>query len=230
MKLQPSGGRHHGGGRFCDPSAKNRFFALRAKTALQRVGYWMKPGSLCHHCRHRLLLSWLTMHVKIICLSVVVGCGQKKYVMESEMVKIIDHRGSKVKVSWNDGEDTWEELCEMKKEAKDLLAKYCSEKGLENDREWDSVESYQREKKREWFARLQDFVADTRLLREYDRLTTALHSEFKRCRKQGDMETMITFGRAFKESIDIRKHGGRVHLPIDLQSRIKEKALKKYLY
>lgn len=155
------------------------------------------------------------------------------YVAESEIMEIVGHKfeGAKatVEVRWDDGVTEWMSLGELKEDAKDLLARYCNEKGLEDKKGWEWVAQYWNETKSHWFDRVRDVIANARMLREHDRLTTSLHSVYKKCCKDNDIESMVAFGRAFKESIDMRKHGGKVHLRIDLHGRIKEKALKKYL-
>lgn len=158
----------------------------------------------------------------------------KSYASESEITEIVSHieaegTTTKVEVRWSHGETEWMSLRELMKDSKDVLAKYCNEKGLKNKKGWKWVAKYQKETKNHWFDRMQDVVANAPMLRDHDRLTTALHSAYKKCRGEEDNESMVAFGRAFKESIDMRKHGGKVHLPIELHKRIKEKTLKKYL-
>jgi hypothetical protein len=117
----------------------------------------------------------------------------------------------------------------MKKDAKDDLAKYARKQHLENTKGWTWVKEYLRSKSGRWFERTQDCVADIKQTRDYDRLTTSLHSAYKRSKGGHDKDTTEALGRAFKKSIDIRKHGGKVGLDYTLRSHIREKALHKYL-
>jgi hypothetical protein len=67
-------------------------------------------------------------------------------------------------------------------------------------------------------------------LRKFDRLTKNLYSAYAKAQKEAlldpDDNTTLTLGQAFKNSIDLRKHGGKVGLPADLWGRIREKALQ----
>ena len=156
-----------------------------------------------------------------------------KFTTESEMTDIVSHEGTgkdtKVLAYYDDGTKVPLPLKEVKKYAKDLLAKYCRQNKLEEEEGWKWVEKYWKKLKKQWFTSTQKLVANAQMLREHDRLTTALHTEYKRCWNTNDMESMVAFGQAFKKSIDMRKHGGKVPLPIHLHKRIKEKALKRYL-
>jgi hypothetical protein len=86
---------------------------------------------------------------------------------------------------------------------------------------------------RGWFAKVQDNLADVGQLRSFDRLTKKLHTAYKKAQKEAsydpDDETTLILGQAFKNSIDLRKHGGKVGLPADLWGRVKEKTLQKFL-
>lgn len=167
-------------------------------------------------------------------LSKTLGWGwATRYIAESEMMDIVSHEGtgsrSKVLVYFDDGTKEWRSLEEVKEDAEDLLAKYGRKNHLEKEKGWEWVETYWKRLGKKWFKRTQALVAKTQILRDHDRLTTALHSEYKRATKSGNTETMVAFGKAYKQSIDMRKHGGKVTLPICLHKNIKEKGLKSYL-
>jgi hypothetical protein len=86
---------------------------------------------------------------------------------------------------------------------------------------------------RGWFAKVQDYLADVNQLRMYDRLTKKLYSAYTKAQKEAsydpDDETTLILSQCFKNSIDLRKHGGKVGLPADLWGRVNEKALHKFL-
>ena len=73
------------------------------------------------------------------------------------------------------------------------------------------------------------YMSDVKRLRDYDRLTTALHSVYKKSIKDGwDWQVSEDLGRAYKDSVDIRKHGGKVELNRGLIPLIREKVLHEY--
>ena len=81
------------------------------------------------------------------------------------------------------------------------------------------------------FKAVQDYLEDTDWLVEQSRLTEQLHSAFLKSMHQRITEEDATraLGSAFKQSIDITKHGGFVDLPLSLRNHVKGKALQKYL-
>jgi hypothetical protein len=156
-----------------------------------------------------------------------------RYISDSEMTDIVSHEvtggNTKVLVVFDDGTKEWRSFEDVKEDAEDLLARYGRKNQLETENGWEWVNKYWRKLGKKWFDRTQDLVAKSQTLRDHDRLTTALHTEYKRACKGGNMESMVAFGRAYKQSIDMRKHGGKVTLPIRLHKNIKEKGLKPYL-
>jgi hypothetical protein len=156
-----------------------------------------------------------------------------KFKSESEMMEILSHEGTGddtvVVVYFDDGTKRKLTIKEARPDAEDLLAKYCDEKGLGEEDGWKWVASYKKKMDKRWLERTQEVVSNTRMLREHDRLTKVLHAEYTRSYAKEDFDSMVAFGRAFKKSIDIRKHGGKVQLPLHLHKRITEKNLKPYL-
>jgi hypothetical protein len=211
---------HKGTGRYTEVQVK---WATGERTWVRLSSMqWQIPEMLAEYARKNNLLHCTGWH------------WAKRHVRDSEIASIEGHKKEKglilVRIVWDDGDYTWESIDDMKPVATDLLADYAFGNYLENTKGWIWVKTYKQEKLDCWFERAQDYAANIQLLRDYDRLTTALHSAYKKSQQEGgDEETTQALGRAFKNSIDIRKHGGKVDLPFELRSYLREKALHKYL-
>ena len=156
----------------------------------------------------------------------------KSQVFEAEMTGILDHRevkdGIQVEVIWQDGLTSWCSLDEIKEDATSFLVTYAKEKKLQDTHGWTWVKKHLKAMKNEWFEKVQELLSDVKQMREHDQLTTSLCGRYKKCLKNNEIENAEDFGKAFKESIDIRKHDGKVNLPIHLQLRLKKRSLEKY--
>lgn len=145
----------------------------------------------------------------------------QKYFSTTEVVGIESHTGSgkkiKLTIRFDDGSIDTEPMHELMKDSKDLLAQYCQDKGLSKAKGWEWVSRYMVDRKKDWFSRVQTYLTDVMKLCDFDRLTSKLHGLFKH---EQNAEYRTAFGQAYKESIDIRKHGGKVHLPIALHSKV----------
>jgi hypothetical protein len=79
-----------------------------------------------------------------------------------------------------------------------------------------------------WWIRTVEFMVDMESRKRSQRLISALHTMWRKRLKEGMQQESRIFGRAFKESIDVTKHGGKVALPTELWKHI-EYNLRCYL-
>jgi RNA dependent RNA polymerase len=141
--------------------------------------------------------------------------------LEVGMVEVLLH--------FDDGSQKWTSVEQVPEDGKDLLAAYATENGLVEEQEWRVVRNYIESQNDSWFERTQCFMADLHMLRNYDRLTTVLHTTFKKALREGwDIRVCEELGQAFKDSINIRKHGGKVALTRGIIPLIGETALQEY--
>ena len=137
------------------------------------------------------------------------------YVRTPLISKIIKHQGLRLQVLWDDGETTWEQLASLKTqdEYQESLVDYAEKNQLLQKKGWIWAKQYLDQKKRNWFKVVQqDIIANTVRQVEYSRLTELLHKAYtKSCKLYGisDPDT-IALGQAFKQSLDICKHGRKV--------------------
>ena len=144
----------------------------------------------------------------------------------ADIICIVDHRvehGKTVefKVKFDDGDETmWvdRDLVELA-----MVVNYAKEKNISpQTRGWKWLEQSISQAKKNWFTTVQDRVADVQLMSQQRRLMEKL---YRAHRKRNDVtdEDSKTFGRAFKKSLDILKHGGRIPLPAFLRPEIAPK-------
>ena len=162
----------------------------------------------------------------------------RSLIRDSQLTAIQKHRvrgGSlQVLVKWDHGEETWESVSELSQNAdeeeREKLARYAQENDLLDCKGLTWAEKHLKERSRKWLDPVQRYLIDPDRLVESSRLTEALHHAYVKSMKSGAPEQDIkALGRAFKQSIDISKHGGIVDLPFHLRKQVNEKKLKKYL-
>jgi hypothetical protein len=64
----------------------------------------------------------------------------------------------------------------------------------------------------DWWSAAQGFMMDVQLRTSSNRLIGSLHDMWKKNLREHRQQDAILFGRAFKQSIDVLKHGGKVDL------------------
>ena len=157
----------------------------------------------------------------------------KELTRDSCIVKVTSHRRREGKweaeILFDDQETMWDTVGNIMQDEDDarFLYDYAKENNLLNTKGWMRLKNHERD----WFKDVQDSLADVNSLWAFDKLTATLHSAYIRYRKDLDTDdsTSIALGNAFKQSIDIRKHGGKVELPFHLRDHIKNKNLHKYI-
>lgn len=120
---------------------------------------------------------------------------------------------------YSDGDKTWQPLEYAKKDVhcKVLLGAYAWENNLYDEPGWEDVDGY-------WLEAVHDIMCTQRRSNEIIRLVVELHRLYeKRCDEFGGNETYcILFGRAWKQSLEIEKHGGKIKLPLYLYNALPE--------
>ncbi|KAI2498571.1 RNA-dependent RNA polymerase [Fragilaria crotonensis] len=162
----------------------------------------------------------------------------KDFIRPSELAEILEHDERdgdlQVRVIWDHGEVDWESVLELREnevqENREKLARYAQEKDLLRCEGWTWAESYLQGLSQKWLDPVQCYLVDTDRLVERSRLTEALHNAYCKSINHGSSEQDIkALGRAFKQSIDISKHGGMVDLPFYLRKQVRGTKLQKFL-
>ena len=163
----------------------------------------------------------------------------QSYIRPLELVTIHEHGtqgGSlQVLVTWDNGDEEWESVLELSQnevyDNREKLARYAQENNLLRKKGWAWAEKHLKERSGKWLEPVQRYMADMDRLMEQSRLTEALHGAYRKSLDSGEASEQDTdaLGRAFKQSIDITKHGGMVDLPLYQQKQLKKKKLMKYM-
>merc|ERR1712238_315349 len=163
----------------------------------------------------------------------------ERHMQDAGVTDIISHRAKgkllEIKELYDDGTTHWASMGSIKKdgddEEKDKLFEYAKEKNLLNRQGFTWLKVYSNQKVKAWFENLQNHMADVTKKYDHNRLTTMLFSAYKKMHEKKGIndDDTVALGRAFKQSLDIQKHGGKVKVPYYLRSEIKEKAFHNYL-
>lgn len=151
----------------------------------------------------------------------------KKFCRETRLVKVVSHRHKKGKkleaeLMYENGETEWDTIENIKKDPEELsfLKVYAKRKGLQRTKGFITICRDQR--KGSWFNLVQNKASNIEQLYNSEKLIQRLGRVYKDFRKNhgvGDSTTKA-FGSAWKQSIDIQKHGGKVKLPIHLRQHL----------
>lgn len=162
----------------------------------------------------------------------------REYLRKPLVEECRSHRGRgislRVEICWDDGEVSWELATELDKDVqcRAAVVEYAKEKGLLKRKDWFWAKQHLENQSKKWFKSVQMVLSDSQRLVEYSKLTESLHNAYIKRSKHGfdakDQDT-IALGRAFKQSLDICKHGGKVDLPFHLRKQIRDKSLQKHL-
>ena len=151
----------------------------------------------------------------------------KGFLRDEENETVLDHRKNsrgliQIKVQWDKSDVEWKDLSwfqinedEKEEEPPAALITYVQEKKLIGA-DWKWVNSHINKAKEKWLQYTQDILADSNRLTCIASLTKKLYSAHTNAKK---LQDKVAYGRAYKESNDIRKHGGRVHLPFRLWTK-----------
>ena len=164
------------------------------------------------------------------------GWSWVKYDQEEvEIIEIRQHR-----CRWNKGKNgALKELLEVEvryagesetewQDAKtvhvELMIKYTNEKKIKlTGRDWKWLSLELKDEQNKWFENAQDCMANVQHMSHHDNLVKKLHGLWKEnyttnggCSSQDAKD----FGNAFKEAIDVGKHGGKVEIPLRLRDEV----------
>lgn len=160
--------------------------------------------------------------LKNLALKEAFPCHISKHRMQSNQVQVL--------VGFDNSEEKWMNLGAVPEEGMDLVVSYASTKKLINRKCWEKAKFHIQERNTLWFENTQAVMGDLPVIRDQDRLTTTLHSAYRHALDQHmDQRIVQGLGQAFKESIDIRKHGGKVVIPRGLKSHVREERLHAYI-
>jgi hypothetical protein len=157
---------------------------------------------------------------------------EKEFEIQAE--KILDHRYNtksatlEVQVLWDDGTEEW---CTLKsfrgKGTTAALVSYAKEKKLQDQTDWEWLKPDIKDSRDNWLKAAQDVLANVQRMAGIDALTKKLHKQWEK--RSMDDPDGLAFGRAYKESNDLLKHGGRVHLPTRLRNTREIKGLSRFI-
>lgn len=153
----------------------------------------------------------------------------KAYCRDAEIVEICDHKYEAGMVKFIVIYDGEQDTKEVNSDHVDIsmAAKYAKQKGivLEN-KAWDWLREEIEDAEKTWFENVQATLVDIDHMAEHDRLIKRLSALHKRTIVESGMqhEDSIALGRAFKNSLDVGKHGGRVPLPQHLRENLTAKS------
>ncbi len=159
----------------------------------------------------------------------------RKYVREVEIMKIVSHKktrlGLEFEVMWEDEEVTTipEKELVVKDDINDhdniLLFEYAIEKGIM--KAW--TKSYRDEYGEYWFQRAVNIAKSPVKMYNDHRFVSLMWSLMNKERKEGNMQNAELFGLAYKQAIDLPKHGGKVALDHDLARAKVKSTFKHYI-
>jgi len=148
----------------------------------------------------------------------------KKFVGDSVLDEITEHRIVKGEIElhcrFDAGETEWISMKEMRngdREDKLILGRYAMKNRLSQGRIWSSIRNI-------WLETVQDLLCKEHRANEIDVLAKSLYRKWDDSAKDEakgprDEETIL-WGRAYKQSLEIEKHGGKVDLPLELHYQI----------
>ena len=135
--------------------------------------------------------------------------------------------GGEIKVwcHYIDGDGGWVPIEEAKEDCKIFLGAYAKEKNLFGQPGWGKTDGY-------WLEEVHDVMCKQKRSNEISRLTCQLYGKFRKAFDDGNFgvnnQETIIWGRAFKQSLDIERHGGVLKLPLHLYRKISPN-LQKYV-
>lgn len=141
---------------------------------------------------------------------------------DSSVVQIIDHRRKKGTIEvlglYDDGDKIWEDLELHKKESKIIVGAYAKKKNLFAQPGWEGVRNF-------WLEEVQHLMCENNRSMALSNLTPSLFSFWKKSFNDlgPNHDDTVIWGRAYKESNDIEKHGVVPKLPLHLYRQLSKK-------
>ncbi len=146
----------------------------------------------------------------------------QKHIGDTHMKFIVSHHeevGNKESlminftVMFDNGETEYKTADEMIEEAPDILYNYV--------KDYDDLlhtwkNQYYEDATVNWFEMAQDYASELKLLHHQAELKDKLYSLYKKKLFEGDIASANIFSKAFKQSLDFRKHSKEINLPLHL--------------
>lgn len=146
---------------------------------------------------------------------------------DSSVVQIVGHRRKKGAIEvlgqYDDGDKIWEDLKLHKKESKIIVGAYAKKKNLFAQPGWEGVQNF-------WLEEVQHLMCKGNRSMALSNLTPSLFSFWKKSFNDlgPNHDDTVIWGRAYKESNDIEKHGVVPKLPLHLYRQL-SKNNRKYV-
>jgi hypothetical protein len=147
---------------------------------------------------------------------------------EEPLVAIIKHRikGDKsieVLCRFSDGDEEWIPMAEARNDCKRFLGAYAKKKKLFNKPGWEGVSGF-------WLEEVRDLMCKEVRSHEISNLVPRLNRLWRKAIDEngGNHNDTIFWGRAYKTSLEIEKHGGCIKLPLHLHLKL-PKDLQKFV-
>jgi len=145
-----------------------------------------------------------------------------KNIEEEPLVAIINHRSKgdgsvEVLCRYRDDDEQWKPMAEARNDSKRFLGAYAKKNKLFNKPGWEGVSGF-------WLEEVRDLMCKEVRSHEISNLVPALHGLWNRAKieKGGNHNDTIIWGRAYKTSNEIEKHGGCIKLPLHLYFELPE--------
>jgi hypothetical protein len=164
----------------------------------------------------------------------------QKRLRDSEIIEIIGHRkgerGAEVNVRYHgEGKTSWNRVGRLKpdedsSDVDNVLAVYAETNKLLNWKDFQWVKKYMKKAREAWFTKTQLLLSNAQRYGEHARLTQHLHCLYGKWSITYGLDdpTVGMLARAYKNSNDLFKHGGKVVLPIHLRNSVYS-TLAKYV-
>merc|ERR1711957_385694 len=119
-----------------------------------------------------------------------------------------EHGKIEVCCLYDDGDEEWVPLKEAKEDSKMFLGAYAREKNLFGEPGWKKMDNY-------WLDEVHDVMCKQMRENEISQLRQTLYRKFTGAFDNvgAHHQETITWGRAYKHSNEIGKHGGKITLP-----------------
>ena len=144
---------------------------------------------------------------------------------ETDIVKISKHKkvGGKIEVCCHycDGDEEWIPIDEAKEDCKLFLGAYAKENNLLGKPGWEKMKVY-------WLKEVHDVMCEQMRSNEIDSLVSTLYGKWVKAFDYIGPKHWETkeWGSAFKQSLEIEKHGSRLRLPLLLYRQLSPKQRK----
>jgi len=184
--------------------------------------YSYSPETLSEYARSEGLLSNEFLRTNF-CKWVKKGLG------EADMTNITDHKtlhngNIEVLCCYSDGDEEWVPMDEAKEDCKVFLGAYAKDKNLFGQPGWEKMDGY-------WLSEVHDVMCKQMRSNEINSFVSKLYGKWTQAFDDSNVgmyhwETK-TWGSAYKQSLELDKHGGLIRLPLLLYRKL-SRSQQKY--